>query len=244
MPPDKKLIFLSKLNLPINKNAKILDLGCGSGKSVYALLDLGYTDVSGYDIVDYLELRDEEDRRFFYINSEKSLPFDLDTFDFVFSDQVFEHVLDQKTLCSELFRIMKPGAISIHTFPAKYCPIEPHIYVPMGGFIPHYWWYKLWASAGIRNRFQKGLSATETAHRNSMYFINGLNYLSNSLYRVLWKDTGFEWRWIIKDYLIHSERKHEKLIGNTMKYVPIIEWLVLNFHSRFVLLKKPTAINS
>lgn len=36
--------------LPTNKNAKIVDLGCGFGTFVKPALDAGYTDVTGYDI--------------------------------------------------------------------------------------------------------------------------------------------------------------------------------------------------
>ena len=36
--------------LPIDKNAKIVDLGCGFGTFVKPAIDAGYTNVSGYDI--------------------------------------------------------------------------------------------------------------------------------------------------------------------------------------------------
>src|SRR5690606_33825940 len=94
-------------NLP--RDASILDFGCGNGRNTYALLDLGYSNVTGYDIRDYLQLRSPMDRRRFRIGlrPDGTLPFDDDTFDLVISDQVFEHVLDQVGVFRELHRITK-----------------------------------------------------------------------------------------------------------------------------------------
>jgi ubiquinone/menaquinone biosynthesis C-methylase UbiE len=59
------------------------------------------------------------------------------TFDFVFFDQVFEHVLDQPTAFGEIVRILKLGGVSVHVIPAKWQLIEPHIkVVPLGRLRP------------------------------------------------------------------------------------------------------------
>ena len=69
----------------------------------------------GYDIKDYLSLRDPADRVRFYIadavEGEKGrLPFDDNTFDLIISSQVLAHVMDQVGMLWELFRVMRPGA--------------------------------------------------------------------------------------------------------------------------------------
>ena len=44
----------------------------------------------------------------------------------------------------------------MHIIPARYMPIEGHIFVPFGGVFQHRWWYKLWALLGVRNQYQTG----------------------------------------------------------------------------------------
>jgi len=75
---------------------------------------------------------------------------------------------------------MKPGAISLHIFPAKLKPTEAHVFVPLGGLIQRRWWLRLWAALGVRNSFQKGKSAREVVELNSDYLRTRTNYLSRS----------------------------------------------------------------
>jgi len=71
---------------------------------------------------------------------------------------------------------MKPHGVAIHTFPPRYRLIEGHTFVPFGGLIKARWYYYLWALLGVRNQYQKGLSAKETADRNVKYAHTGTNY--------------------------------------------------------------------
>jgi SAM-dependent methyltransferase len=101
------------------------------------------------------------------------LPYENNTFDLVLSAQVLEYVKDQVAMLKELRRIMKPGGVSMHIFPARYSFIEPYIYVPLGGVLAHRWWYFFWAKLGIQNEFQTGLDAGEVTHFNLFYFCRG-----------------------------------------------------------------------
>jgi SAM-dependent methyltransferase len=167
------------------------------------------------------------------------LPFDDNTFDLIISEQVLEHVMDQVGLLRELHRVMRPGGCAVHVFPGRYSPIEPHIYVPFGGVFGHRWWYKLWAMLGIRNEYQQGLSSTEVADRNAFYFVGSLNYVSNSCYEAVWRQLGYEYKWLDQENFETSDRTFVHMVGYLNRVLPLIGWLNRTFHTRRVLLCKP-----
>jgi hypothetical protein len=126
---------------------------------------------------------------------------------------------------------MRPGGCAIHVIPARYRPLEGHIFVPLGGVLAHRSWYKLWALLGIRNEYQKGLSADEVADRNSFYFVEALNYVPNSCYEVVWQRLGYDYKWVEKEYLDTSERALLRIIGKFNRMLPLIGWLGRTFRS-------------
>jgi len=245
MPTNAKSLqrFLGLLNClecTLASDARILDFGCGAGATVYAFHDRGFANAVGFDIKDYVELRAPEHRDRFRIGFEQGglLPFASETFDLVISEEVFEHVHDQVPMWRELHRIMKPGGVAIHVFPGPYCLIEPHNYVPFGGVVAQYWWYKLWAILGVRNEFQKGLSAIETARRNTFRFVENLNYINNSCYEVVWGNLGFDWKWIGQESFDTNSRRLVRWAGRLNRVFPVICWTVRTFVTRRVLLKR------
>jgi SAM-dependent methyltransferase len=234
-----KLAVLEKMGVTLPPDPAILDFGCGAGTTVYDILDRGYTDVSGYDVIDYLKLRQPEDQKRFFIARDFQIPCADERFDLVLSDQVFEHVLDQPRAFREIYRVLKKGGLAVHVIPARYQIIEPHIKVPVGGLLGNWWWYKLWASLGVRNEFQHGLSATETANRNAKFFREGLKYVGNSTYRKLWRDIGYEFRFVELDYMLTSTRAKTRRLGELSKMMPPILWAVRTFWARIVVMRKP-----
>jgi SAM-dependent methyltransferase len=223
-------------------DASILDLGCGAGAAVYAFLEHGFANTFGFDVRDYLRLRAPEDRRHFRMGLDNGrLPFDGDTFDLVFSEEVFEHVQDQIPMWRELYRVMKPGSISVHTFPGAYCLIEPHNFVPFGGVIQQYWWYKLWALIGIRNEFQRQqkLNATQTARWNTFRAVENLNYVSDSSYEIVWEELGFQWKWLTQESFDMHPRRMIRWAGRLNRILPLVAWVFRATFSRKVLLYKP-----
>src|SRR5450755_214134 len=125
---ERRIAILDKLGVQLTKDICALDFGCGAGRTVYSLLDQGYANVVGYDIKDYLELRDPADRaRFFIADTVGRIPFEDNSFDLIVSEEVFEHVKDQVAVFRELHRITRPGGHALHVYPARYCPIEPHV---------------------------------------------------------------------------------------------------------------------
>jgi SAM-dependent methyltransferase len=130
------------LGLRLPPGATILDFGCGIGSSVRSLLAQGYN-AFGVDVLEYWN-RDfdkywligdkppaEIAERLKLVNpANYRLPFDDGTFDFCFSDQVFEHIFDYTTTMSEIVRVLKPGGISLHNFPGPNNLMEGHVGLP------------------------------------------------------------------------------------------------------------------
>ena len=67
----------------------------------------------------------------------EKLPFTNDTFDFLHSNNVIEHVTDQEALVAEAKRVLKPGALMFMRSPNRYSAyFEPHFRLPFFGFFP------------------------------------------------------------------------------------------------------------
>ncbi len=182
-----KLRILQDLGCHLNPASSILDFGCGAGETVRELRDRGYQ-AFGCDLKLRCDLEQEDDK-----NADSTLnrnlvrtiktrpyrlPFDDSCFDLINSDQVLEHVQNYSEAISEMNRVLKPDGCCLHIFPSRYMPIESHVSVPFSSIITSHLWLLFWAQAGIRNKYQTGLSARETARRNHEYLTTETNYLS------------------------------------------------------------------
>src|SRR5881628_3565342 len=78
----RQIALCEAKDIPVPKDARILDYGCGPGHRVYELLDAGYPHTEGYDVRDYLALRDPADRVRFHIGPDGHVPVPDATFDF------------------------------------------------------------------------------------------------------------------------------------------------------------------
>jgi SAM-dependent methyltransferase len=233
-----ELDVLKALGVDLPKTARILDFGCGAGRTMKALRALGYANAYGYDVGDGRTLLGvERDRVSVGSLLNLRLPYEDNSFDLVVSDQVFEHVQDQVRVFQELLRITKPGGLGVHLIPARYMPIEGHIRVPFGGVIQHRWWYKLWALLGIRNKHQRGFSADETADHNAYFVTDATRYIATSCYRVMWKQIGWEYRFAEQQFFDSHPRPSMRMIGK-LGWPAMV--LYRTFRSRIVHLRKPT----
>jgi SAM-dependent methyltransferase len=173
--------ILHELGYRIDAGIRILDFGCGSGETVLELRRLGF-DAFGVDIK-----LDEETPFLRRIPPAETyrIPFPDHEFDFIYSNQVFEHVQDHEVALSEIHRVLKRGGMSLHFFPPKYRPIEPHTFVPLAGAFQRRCWLSLWALMGIRNAFQKGLATRDVADRNYRYLHENTCYVTKKHIRRL-----------------------------------------------------------
>ena len=96
------------------KNKNILDMGCGSGRFTIALANMCAKKVTGIDlgssgikIGQETAKKSKLDNIEFIKNNVLSLPFDDESFDFVFSKGVLHHTGNLKQALNEYHRVMK-----------------------------------------------------------------------------------------------------------------------------------------
>ncbi len=98
-------------------NARLLDAGCGSGRTLDELARLGAA--SGIDLspeaVAFAQRRGHADVR---TGAIEGLPFEAETFDIVTCLDVIEHTPDDRRSLAELRRVTRPGGALIVTVPA------------------------------------------------------------------------------------------------------------------------------
>jgi SAM-dependent methyltransferase len=177
----RTVCLLEKFGFELQRNHRVLELGCGSGRHVYEFRDAGYQ-AFGVDLGDYVQLRDSQDRSWFAVSTDPDIyriPFADQSFDVVTSTVTLEHVRLQDTVFREIRRVLTADGLSLHVFPSKWRPIEPHFKAPFGGGIRWEWYYLLWAALGFKGAdYHEGQSVREQAHMNWQYSRTALNYLS------------------------------------------------------------------
>ena len=235
--------ILKEKGFDLTRDAKILDFGCGAGKEVYQFRKMGYK-AYGCDIKDVFgdiqkqceaeNLIDTNESIFRKIDmSNYKIPFDDGTFDYVFSNQVFEHVQNYAEALSEIYRVLKPGGCSLHFFPARYRPVEPHVFVPFAGVFRSYRYLLFWAFFGIRNSYQKGYSYKKVAEINHEYLTTRTTYFTKpKIYSKVFKQ--FKNVSFVEKYFI----KYGGGRLTRFKNFPFIAWLIRSFHTRAIFFTK------
>jgi SAM-dependent methyltransferase len=187
-PPGQRVVSIFEeiaraVGQPLESGARVLDFGAGAGRHVGEFRAAGY-DAWGVDQIHVSHEAGSVETEFLrrVEPPDYVLPFADAEFDFVYSTSVMEHVLDPGGALAEIARVLRSGGLSIHVFPARWRPIEPHMLVPFGGRFQSFATMRLWARLGIRNGFQRGLPATTTALANTQYAKTGISY-----------PTGREW---------------------------------------------------
>jgi ubiquinone/menaquinone biosynthesis C-methylase UbiE len=210
--------------------AKILDFGCGSGVAVGAWRAAGF-EAFGCDTV--LESPGEWLR---VIERPYRLPFKEASFDLVVSNQVLEHVQDHNAAFREIRRVLKPGAISLHQFPPRWTPIEPHVLVPLATVIQAPWWLALWARLGIRNAFQSGLRWRDVAAFNARYLREQTTYLPRRELLAIAHRWFEDARFIEAVALRHGRRT--RFLYPLVRHVPLAAHVYSGVRARLLLLRR------
>lgn len=224
--------ILNDLGYQLNPGATVLDFGCGRGEMVAEYRQSGYQaygcDLQIANETEFVRGIDPQSHR---------LPFEDNLFDFVFSDQVLEHVQRQDQAFSEIKRVMKPGAISLHIFPAKLRPTEAHVFVPFGGLIQNRAWLLLWSFLGIRNSFQVRKGFREVADLNHRFLKNKTNYLWKSEI-VATVSAYFESFLFAENYMIKNSYGRARHLYPLVRVAPFVTALYATFYCRVLFAQK------
>jgi SAM-dependent methyltransferase len=215
--------MLAAMGHSLTRECKILDFCCGRGDYVLVFRDAGY-DAYGFEPFEGAPSTSEfatfewpnpyrPDRllsmQSLHIDwTDVRLPYPDAHFDFVFSQEVMEHVEDHNSVLKELARITKPSGAQIHTFPPRYQFMENHLRVPLGGVFKSPLLYRTWLRLAPFNPWPvKNLTAAQLIELALWYANGSLNYLSpDELMRVgaryfakwafiphLWERTWVRW---------------------------------------------------
>lgn len=110
------------------RGKKVLDIGCGSGLYLLTFLKLGAEFVAGQDIsqssvnsANQTCLEQGFQNFSIKVGNCENLLFENNSFDLVFSGDVFEHInYEQKEkFVNEIFRVLKPGGVFVVKTPNK-----------------------------------------------------------------------------------------------------------------------------
>ena len=114
----RRLFVKGGLKIDELKEKKIIDVGCGSGRFTIALAQMGVKEIVGVDLGESgIKIGEEFARKLnlknikFIKNDILSLPFDDESFDFVFSKGVLHHTGNLEKGLDEYHRVMKKGGI-------------------------------------------------------------------------------------------------------------------------------------
>ena len=198
----------------------ILDFGCEQGRHAVFLKRNGFR-VFGTDIN---KISHEQAQSYFKANgfnpddiklidaktdgcrveSEYQIPFDDDTFDFIYSMSVFEHIENPDIVLKELHRITKSGGVIYLYFPGKWNLFEAHLKMPLVHFLPP-------------SRFRE-------------IYISIYNFLGVGWY----KGGKRQSEWLEKNVFYRSDRETDRLLGKYFRIqrIPLREFNERFFHKK------------
>lgn len=242
---DKLLIaavLRERFGLWETPGCRVLDLGCGKGGMVEYLLSLGYEaygcDVSlGWDeqppaLRNRLDLIPESPYR---------LPYEDERFDVVFTTAVLEHARNTEEVHREIYRVLKPGGVSVHYFPAKwYLPYEPHIRIPLlNWFWPHCpkGWISFWLWLRVLYIPRLGPDRKNILDRYCEFCSQDVIYLSNRAHRQIALRVFGNHHSLMEFYVARAEGGYARL-ARRLPFRGLTAWFGGNFRMNLVYQQK------
>jgi SAM-dependent methyltransferase len=107
------------------EDARVLDVGCGIGTYVRRFRQYS-EDVHGIEVEPERVAAASAELPNIVLAVGEALPYPDDHFDLVFSNEVIEHVDDDRTTAAEMVRVTRPGGTIVAFAPNRLYPFETH----------------------------------------------------------------------------------------------------------------------
>jgi SAM-dependent methyltransferase len=113
--------------VPDLERATVLDDGCGIGTYVGRLGEVAAAAYGlDYELERVVEASRRLERPVVCCAAGEHLPFASATFDVVLSNEVIEHVQDDRAAVREMMRVLRPGGRAVVFCPNRWYPVEQH----------------------------------------------------------------------------------------------------------------------
>jgi len=105
--------------LGVSRDARVIDIGSGTGTNLRMLRELGFCDVTGLDASPVaIEFCREKKLGPVEQGDACELPFEDERFDLALATDVIEHVDRDDLAVAEIRRVLRPGGVAVITVPA------------------------------------------------------------------------------------------------------------------------------
>lgn len=112
------------------ENARVLEAGMGLGTYASQIRRRYAAQVEGFDIELARTIEARQEVPHALVAAAEFLPYQSNTFDTILSNEVIEHVADDREAAREMVRVLKPGGRVVIFVPNRWYPFETH---------GHYW---------------------------------------------------------------------------------------------------------
>lgn len=127
--------------------------------------------------------------------------------------------------------LVKPGGVSLHNFPWKWRPLEPHIFVPFDGTFRSYRYYRFWTMLGVGTKYGGGYTRLEMTEKYAEYGKSGLCYMEGRGIDWILSLCFDRWSYVSESFLRWSPGRSHYLYP-IVRALPMLEHVFRFLHTR------------
>lgn len=194
----------------------ILDFGFGAGITLGAFAEAG-ANMFGAEVVDELydiAVRYLDEKKIsanLKLFDGKDLPFKDESFDYIYSISVIEHVTYPVKFLQDAYRTLKPGGKFYLAFPNRFYPKETHTGV----------WFASWLPRGLAEKYLRlfGRSSINdywNLHFRSYFWLKKLLKNNKIGFKVIYEPEGIGLKGCLKRFMAKIGVHHSAILPHVM----------------------------